>query len=97
MVFGGKIFFYSSSFPFQLSYFTVLLLAHPKAPTSRRRCSSSSYQMWEVGAVVVTTRCLCCCCLQILERDGLELLNLGFLGRRLIYWILLILELRDEL
>jgi hypothetical protein len=44
-----------------------------------------------VGAVVVATRCLCCCCLRNLEPGGLELPNLGSLGRRLI------LELRDKL
>ncbi len=36
--------------------------------------------------VVLDTRCLChCCCLRILEPGGLELLNLGLLGRRPIY------------
>ena len=35
---------------------------------------------------VLDTRCLCrCCCLRILEPGGLELLNLGLLGRRPIY------------
>jgi len=33
--------------------------------------------------------------LRILEPDGLELLHLGLLGRRLVERIVLILELRD--
>jgi hypothetical protein len=37
-----------------------------------------------VGTVVVATRCLCCC-LRILEPGGLELLNLGLLGRHLMH------------